>query len=173
MILTGCVAFAQYVGAQRVETELLPQCWEQIAHKYAERRLLVAEACGALAPYLPLEMRSSLVLSMLQQMLEDERHEQVREAIVRSLGILYGFVNDREKYIQVFEKNKFYSNFYRFQVITTLYSGRKAVDEDVGGLIGGCGQCRHDSFPSDIRHVDSGDAKPRERSIPFTSQKTY
>ena len=106
MILTGCVAFAQYVGAQRVETELLPQCWEQIAHKYAERRLLVAEACGALAPYLPPEMRSSLVLSMLQQMLEDERHEQVREAIVRSLGILYGFVNDREKYIQVLNKKK-------------------------------------------------------------------
>lgn len=25
----------------------------QITHKYVERRLLVAEACGALAPYLP------------------------------------------------------------------------------------------------------------------------
>ena len=101
MILTGCVAFAQYVGAQRVETELLPQCWEQIAHKYAERRLLVAEACGALAAHLPPDIRSSLVLSMLQQMLDDERVDDVRQAIVRSLGILYGFVSDQDKYIQV------------------------------------------------------------------------
>ena len=53
MILTGCVAFAQHVGPERVESELLPQCWEQITHKFPERRLLVAEACGALAPYLP------------------------------------------------------------------------------------------------------------------------
>ena len=30
MILAGCVAFARYVGATRVETELLPQCWEQV-----------------------------------------------------------------------------------------------------------------------------------------------
>ncbi|KAF3829778.1 hypothetical protein GH733_001729 [Mirounga leonina] len=53
MILTGCVAFARHVGPTRVEAELLPQCWEQINHKYPERRLLVAESCGALAPYLP------------------------------------------------------------------------------------------------------------------------
>ena len=31
MILTGCVAFAQYVGPQRAEAELLPQCWEQVS----------------------------------------------------------------------------------------------------------------------------------------------
>jgi hypothetical protein len=30
MILTGCVAFAQHVGQQRLEEELLPQCWEQV-----------------------------------------------------------------------------------------------------------------------------------------------
>lgn len=56
MILTGCVAFARHVGPTRVEAELLPQCWEQINHKYPERRLLVAESCGALAPYLPKEI---------------------------------------------------------------------------------------------------------------------
>ena len=53
LILTGCVAFAQHVGPRRVEAELLPQCWEQLAHKYPERRLLVAESCGTLAPYIP------------------------------------------------------------------------------------------------------------------------
>lgn len=34
----------------------------QINHKYPERRLLVAEACGALAPYLP--VRDSVPLNI-------------------------------------------------------------------------------------------------------------
>ncbi|XP_050954406.1 RAB11-binding protein RELCH homolog isoform X4 [Labeo rohita] len=102
MILTGCVAFARHVGPTRVEAELLPQCWEQINHKYPERRLLVAEACGALAPYLP-EIRSSLVLSMLQQMLAEDKADMVREAVVKSLGIIMGYIDDPDKYSQGFE----------------------------------------------------------------------
>ncbi|XP_069112711.1 RAB11-binding protein RELCH homolog isoform X2 [Argopecten irradians] len=103
MILTGCVAFAQHVGQARLLEELLPQCWEQISHKYAERRILVAEACGALASYLPNEILSSLVLSMLQQMLSDDKDEEVREAVVRSLGLLFGFICDTDKFTQGFE----------------------------------------------------------------------
>uniref|UniRef100_A0AAY4A735 LisH domain-containing protein n=1 Tax=Denticeps clupeoides TaxID=299321 RepID=A0AAY4A735_9TELE len=103
MILTGCVAFARHVGPTRVEAELLPQCWEQINHKYPERRLLVAESCGALAPYLPKEIRSSLVLSMLQQMLADDKADMVREAVVKSLGIIMGYIDDTDKYLQGFE----------------------------------------------------------------------
>uniref|UniRef100_A0A4W4GIG9 LisH domain and HEAT repeat-containing protein KIAA1468 n=1 Tax=Electrophorus electricus TaxID=8005 RepID=A0A4W4GIG9_ELEEL len=103
MILTGCVAFARHVGPTRVEAELLPQCWEQINHKYPERRLLVAESCGALAPYLPKEIRSSLVLSMLQQMLAEDKVDLVREAVVRSLGIIMGYIDDPDKYSQGFE----------------------------------------------------------------------
>ncbi|XP_048121780.1 RAB11-binding protein RELCH homolog isoform X3 [Alosa alosa] len=103
MILTGCVAFARHVGPTRVEAELLPQCWEQINHKYPERRLLVAEACGALAPYLPKEIRSSLVLSMLQQMLAEDKADLVREAVVKSLGIIMAYIDDPDKYPQGFE----------------------------------------------------------------------
>ncbi|KAM3860227.1 RAB11-binding protein RELCH homolog isoform 2-T2 [Diretmus argenteus] len=103
MILTGCVAFARHVGPTRVEAELLPQCWEQINHKYPERRLLVAESCGALAPYLPKEIRSSLVLSMLQQMLAEDKADMVREAVVKSLGIIMGYIDDPDKYTQGFE----------------------------------------------------------------------
>ncbi|XP_035269127.1 RAB11-binding protein RELCH homolog isoform X2 [Anguilla anguilla] len=103
MILTGCVAFARHVGPTRVEAELLPQCWEQINHKYPERRLLVAESCGALAPYLPKEIRSSLVLSMLQQMLAEDKTDMVREAVVKSLGIIMGYIDDPDKYTQGFE----------------------------------------------------------------------
>ncbi|XP_025066797.1 lisH domain and HEAT repeat-containing protein KIAA1468 homolog isoform X6 [Alligator sinensis] len=100
MILTGCVAFARHVGPTRVEAELLPQCWEQINHKYPERRLLVAESCGALAPYLPKEIRSSLVLSMLQQMLTEDKADLVREAVIKSLGIIMGYIDDPDKYQQ-------------------------------------------------------------------------
>lgn len=103
MILTGCVAFARHVGPTRVEAELLPQCWEQINHKYPERRLLVAESCGALAPYLPKEIRSSLVLSMLQQMLAEDKTDLVREAVVKSLGIIMAYIDDSDKYSQGFE----------------------------------------------------------------------
>ncbi len=38
MILTGCVAFAEQVGAERVETELLPQCWEQVLNRSPDSR---------------------------------------------------------------------------------------------------------------------------------------
>eukprot|EP00118_Oscarella_pearsei_P026326 m.309769 g.309769 ORF g.309769 m.309769 type:complete len:1074 (+) comp47698_c0_seq1:27-3248(+) len=100
MIMSGCVAFAKHNGPTMVEAELMPQCWEQINHKYVERRLLVAESCGSLAPYLPSELRSSLVLSMLQQMLCGDKSEEVREAAISSLAIIVAFIDDRDKYSQ-------------------------------------------------------------------------
>ncbi|XP_030831289.1 RAB11-binding protein RELCH homolog isoform X1 [Strongylocentrotus purpuratus] len=99
IILSGCVAFAKHVGPTKAESELLPQCWEQITHKYPERRLLVAESCGALSPYLPKEICSSLVLSMLQQMLED-RAEEIRGSAVKSLGLVFSLIDDTDKYNQ-------------------------------------------------------------------------
>ncbi|PKU43269.1 hypothetical protein llap_6421 [Limosa lapponica baueri] len=72
----------------------------EINHKYPERRLLVAESCGALAPYLPKEIRSSLVLSMLQQMLMEDKADLVREAVIKSLGIIMGYIDDPDKYQQ-------------------------------------------------------------------------
>ena len=38
MILHGCVAFALHAGAMRVESELLPQCWEQVGTASRRRR---------------------------------------------------------------------------------------------------------------------------------------
>ncbi|KAJ7408741.1 hypothetical protein WISP_118830 [Willisornis vidua] len=75
----------------------------EINHKYPERRLLVAESCGALAPYLPKEIRSSLVLSMLQQMLMEDKADLVREAVIKSLGVIMGYIDDPDKYQQGFE----------------------------------------------------------------------
>ena len=48
------------------------------------------------------EIRSSLVLSMLQQMLDD-KVEIVREAAVRSLGLVFSLIEDTDKYNQVKE----------------------------------------------------------------------
>ena len=47
------------------------------------------------------EIRSSLVLSMLQQMLSDDKTEDVRATVVRSLGVLTGFIDDIDKFKQV------------------------------------------------------------------------
>ncbi|KAM7442022.1 hypothetical protein ABFA07_008942 [Porites harrisoni] len=103
MIMSGCAAFAQVVDPTRVEAELLPQWWEQIGHKYVERRLLVAESCGGLAPYLPDDIRSSLVWSMLKQMLSDDRNEAVREAVTKSLALVVAFIENVDKYEQAYE----------------------------------------------------------------------
>ncbi|EDO33912.1 predicted protein, partial [Nematostella vectensis] len=103
MIMNGCAAFAQVVEPTRVEAELLPQWWEQITHKYHERRLLVAEACGVLSPYLPDTIRSSLVWSMLRQMLMDDRNEEVREAVTKSLGLVLAYMENSDKYDQAHE----------------------------------------------------------------------
>ncbi|KAJ9580267.1 hypothetical protein L9F63_004080, partial [Diploptera punctata] len=93
------VGIARCSGLSLVENEILPQCWEQISHKHVERRLLVAESCSALAPYVSSTIRNSLMLSMLQQMLED-KDDSVRDAVVRSLALIVTFMDDKDKYFQ-------------------------------------------------------------------------
>lgn len=51
--------------------------------------------------YLQKEIRSSLVLSMLQQMLMEDKTDLVREAVIKSLGIIMGYIDDPDKYQQV------------------------------------------------------------------------
>ena len=50
--------------------------------------------------FLQSEIRSSLVLSMLQQMLDD-KVEVVREAAIKSLGLVFSLIEDTDKYNQV------------------------------------------------------------------------
>nr|CAB3258802.1 lisH domain and HEAT repeat-containing protein KIAA1468 [Phallusia mammillata] len=103
MILLGCVAYAKHIGESRSEEELLPQCWEQIGHKYPERRQLVAEACGAIAPYLRAEMRGSLLVSILQQIEQEEKMDAVRCSVVKSLALIHSLQDDDDKYKQAFQ----------------------------------------------------------------------
>lgn len=51
VIVQSLIKIAQLKGSNTVENEILPQCWEQITNKYLERRMLAAESCFALAPY--------------------------------------------------------------------------------------------------------------------------
>lgn len=100
MIMDACVELAQKIGEARTEEELLPCCWEQISHKTPERRLLVASSCGQLARYVRPEMRTSLILSIVQQLVEDSA-AAVRGAVVQNLARLLPLFPDFEKYAKV------------------------------------------------------------------------
>ncbi|DBA87750.1 hypothetical protein WJX77_004203 [Trebouxia sp. C0004] len=97
LIADSCADLAARIGPSRTAEELLPQCWEQVNHRHAERRALVAEACGALAPYVASEMRPSLILSILQQMSTDA-DAIVRRAVVHSLTHLLPLLTDLDKF---------------------------------------------------------------------------
>src|SRR5690606_17154625 len=82
-----------------------PQCWAQISDKYEERRVLVAESCGLLAPFVDPHLRPSLILSILQQ-LQQDKSPLVREAMCKNFTILVSYLEDCDKLSQVFELAK-------------------------------------------------------------------
>lgn len=43
---------------------------------------------------------------MLQQMLADDKADMVREAVVKSLGIIMGYIDDPDKYSQVCSRKR-------------------------------------------------------------------
>ncbi|GAB4827922.1 hypothetical protein Ancab_034806 [Ancistrocladus abbreviatus] len=102
IIMDACVSLAKNIGDMRTETELLPQCWEQINHMYEERRMLVAQSCGELAEFVRPEIRDSLILSIVQQLVEDSA-TVVREAAAHNLALLLPLFPDTEKYFKVEE----------------------------------------------------------------------
>nr|XP_016502892.1 PREDICTED: lisH domain and HEAT repeat-containing protein KIAA1468 homolog isoform X2 [Nicotiana tabacum] len=102
IIMDACVTLARNVGEMRTETELLPQCWEQINHMYEERRLLVAQSCGELAEFVRPEIRDSLILSIVQQLIEDPA-TVVREAAAHNLALLLPLFPNTDKYFKVEE----------------------------------------------------------------------
>ncbi|XP_043700989.1 RAB11-binding protein RELCH homolog isoform X2 [Telopea speciosissima] len=102
IIMDACVSLAKNVGQMRTESELLPQCWEQINHMYEERRLLVAQSCGELAEFVRPEIRDSLILSIVQQLVEDST-TVVREAAAHNLALLLPLFPNMDKYFKVEE----------------------------------------------------------------------
>eukprot|EP00250_Pteridium_aquilinum_P009534 c18734_g1_i1 orf=241-3768(+) len=102
IIMDACVTLSKNIGEERTELELLPQCWEQINHKYEERRLLVAQSCGELSQFVKAEIRTSLILSIIQQLIEDPE-AVVREAASHNLAILLPCFPSMDKYFKVEE----------------------------------------------------------------------
>lgn len=102
IIMDACVTLSRNIGEERTELELLPQCWEQINHKYEERRLLVAQSCGELAQFVKADIRTSLILSIIQQLIEDPA-AVVRDAASHNLAILLPCFPSTDKYFKVEE----------------------------------------------------------------------
>ncbi|OXU27774.1 hypothetical protein TSAR_009523 [Trichomalopsis sarcophagae] len=100
MVLAGLIAIAKLEKEPTDNEEVLNLCWEQSQHKYSERRLLAAECCAALAIYTTSSIRNSLMISMLQQMLLDDKEPVVRVAVVKSLSLLVALMDDPDKYFQ-------------------------------------------------------------------------
>lgn len=67
---------------------------------HEERRLLVAQSCGELAGFVRPEIRDSLILSIVQQLIEDSA-TVVREAAAHNLALLLPLFPDMEKYFKV------------------------------------------------------------------------
>ena len=84
-------------GCARVEAEVLPLCWGQMNEKHVERRILVAETATALLPYMDVDIASSLVYSILTQLLED-KEDVVVAAAIKGLSFLLCFLNSAEKF---------------------------------------------------------------------------
>ncbi|KAK6634218.1 hypothetical protein RUM44_004826 [Polyplax serrata] len=102
VIVQSLIKIAQLKGSNTVENEILPQCWEQITNKYLERRMLAAESCFALAPYVSETIRNSLIISITQQLFQD-REETIRKTSVHILTLLIALISQEEKYNQVLE----------------------------------------------------------------------
>ncbi|KYQ57830.1 hypothetical protein ALC60_03186 [Trachymyrmex zeteki] len=100
MILAGLIVMAKLAEESLETEEILTICWEQSQHKYPERRLLAVECCSVLASYTSASIRSSLMLSMLQQMLLEDKDPVVRTSVVKSLALLIALMDDPDKYFQ-------------------------------------------------------------------------
>ncbi|EFN67746.1 LisH domain and HEAT repeat-containing protein KIAA1468 [Camponotus floridanus] len=100
MILAGLVVMAKLAEEPLEGEEILTICWEQSQHKYPERRLLAVECCSVLASYTSASIRNSLMLSMLQQMLLEDKDPVVRTSVVKTLAFLIALMDDPDKYFQ-------------------------------------------------------------------------
>jgi hypothetical protein len=87
-------------STELLEMQVLPQAWELAGQKAAERRLLAAELCLALAPTIPSRLRQAMVLPMLQQLLLEAPEPLVREAAVKALAVVVAHTVHQDKYLQ-------------------------------------------------------------------------
>ncbi|KAG5321501.1 K1468 protein, partial [Acromyrmex heyeri] len=124
MILAGLIVMAKLAEESLETEEILTICWEQSQHKYPERRLLAVECCSVLASYTSASIRNSLMLSMLQQMLLEDKDPIVRTSVVKSLALLIALMDDPDKYFQCEEL-----------VLTALHDTSSMVVETASSIL--------------------------------------
>jgi len=97
-ILSGFLWLIYQPGwnSNRIEEEILPQCWEQVNHKYCERRILVGQAASVLASHLDQTIRTSLLVSMITQLVED-KDTSVSITGIKSLSLVVNIIEDEDK----------------------------------------------------------------------------
>ena len=83
-------------SVSRTEEEILPHLWQQVDNKNVERRLLVSEGVGALSRFVSIEMRTSLLYSLLNQLLTDIELDVVLSSI-KSMAILLTSIEVEDK----------------------------------------------------------------------------
>jgi hypothetical protein len=106
IILAACSQFTRHAGPMYVNNHLLPLCWEQLSARVDEKRMLVAEACSTLAPHIYNDIRTSLMFSILKQIVEQESggsESTVRVCSVKSLATLVNYMRDEQKFAQCVE----------------------------------------------------------------------
>uniref|UniRef100_A0A6B2KWQ2 Uncharacterized protein n=1 Tax=Arcella intermedia TaxID=1963864 RepID=A0A6B2KWQ2_9EUKA len=85
-IANGCIWLANLSSEERVSGELLSEI-QQFDSQYEERRILIAEVCGGIAPHVRPDLRLSLLLSILMHLQTDSRH-LVKESAIKNIGKL-------------------------------------------------------------------------------------
>ncbi|KAH8868005.1 RAB11-binding protein RELCH like, partial [Schistosoma japonicum] len=95
------------VGPTRLEGELLPCLWLQINKctiSDLSKRLFLVSACGVIAPHLPSHLQSSIMLSIMESSLDEERDTTVLAASIRSLSCLTSSMSDSHKLSQIIRR---------------------------------------------------------------------
>ena len=102
-VLSGLLWLLHQPGwdSKRIEEELLPHCLDQMNQKYLEKKILVGQTLTVLASYIERTIRSSLLISMVLQLLNDKEPEVIVTAL-RSLAILINLLEDGDKMEQVY-----------------------------------------------------------------------
>ena len=102
-VLSGLLWLLHQPGwdSKRIEEELLPHCLDQMNQKYLEKKILVGQTLTVLASYIERTIRSSLLISMVLQLLNDKEPEVIVTAL-RSLAVLINLLEDGDKMEQVY-----------------------------------------------------------------------
>lgn len=87
VIIDGFIYLSELAGEDRTSSEILPHFAEQSSSQHEERRILAAELCGWLAPYVKPDMRLSFLLSIIQQLALD-KSSSVRTSAATNLARL-------------------------------------------------------------------------------------